>query len=165
MADENPKRYAKEYVKWQRRDKSIQKLQQNMSLKRMKPTCITMVPLMIFFFVLRQLYIQTVNVYGSVQTWNIPVAKPPMNPYIIPLIGAQMYASFASSVRVIWSQEGFINFTSFYMLGSFGMNIFIGKIFGVSMTTEATGGGMGSMGGMGSLFDSQTALPKPGGPS
>ena len=34
MAEENPKKYAKEYVRFQRRDAGIQKMQQKMSLTR-----------------------------------------------------------------------------------------------------------------------------------
>jgi len=151
MAEENPKRYAKEYLKFQRRDKSIQKLQQNMSLKRMKPSCITMIPLMLFFFLLRTFYELKVN--GV--TYNIPVAKPPMNANDVYYIGGMMQAAFMSTIRNIEYTEGWINFTAYYALTSFSMNIFIQKFFGTSMV-----GGTGQQ-GLGSMFDQQTELPKP----
>jgi len=152
MAEENPKRYAKEYPKFQRRDKSIQKLQQTMSLRRMKPSCITAIPLMIFFFLLRTFYQIKV---GDVD-YNIPVAKPPMNAWDIFYIGQMMYADFFSTVRNISHEEGWINFTAYYALTSFSMNVFIQKFFGTSMV-----GGTGQQGGLGSMFDQQTELPKP----
>lgn len=148
LAEENPKKYAKEYVKFQRRDKTIQKMQQNMSLRRFKPMCVTFVPFIIFFYLLRGFYSITVD---GAQLYT-PVAKPPMNANDVYWIGAQMQALYYSSIRDIQYTEGWINFSAYYVLCSFGLNIFIQKIFGV--TTQ-------SPGQMGNMFDQQTELPKP----
>ena len=56
MSEENPKRYKKEYKKWTRRDESVKKMQQNMTMQRLKPTCFTFIPLIAFFYVIRAIY-------------------------------------------------------------------------------------------------------------
>jgi uncharacterized membrane protein (DUF106 family) len=154
MAEENPKKYAKEYIKYQRRDKSIQKMQQNMSLRRFKPMCVTFVPFIIFFYLLRDFYSISMMVDGVAKQIYTPVAKPPMNPWDIPWLGQQMWAYYYSTVRDISNAEGWINFSAYYVLCSFGLNIFIQKLFGV--TTQ-------SPGQMGNMFDQQGELPKPTG--
>jgi uncharacterized membrane protein (DUF106 family) len=153
MAEENPKKYAKEYAKFQRRDAAVQKVQQKMGLARMKPTCITMVPMIIMFAVLRNLY--------SVNGVPSPVAVPPMNPWDVYYFGKMMHASFASTVRNLDISEGWMNFTSYYFLCSMTLSTLIQKIFGLQ---KATGGFGGSgSGGFGQMFESQQPLPKPTG--
>ncbi len=148
MAEENPKKYAKEYVKFQRKDASIQKMQQKMSLSRMKPMCITFVPMIVMFYLLRTLYTQHGN--------PSPVACPPMNPWDIYYVGNMMHASFQSTIRDIPVSEGWINFTTYYFLCSLGLNTVIQKVFGIQKATGGFGGG-----GMSSAFEGQTQLPKP----
>jgi uncharacterized membrane protein (DUF106 family) len=149
MAEENPKKYAKEYVRFQRRDAGIQKMQQKMSLTRMKPMCITTIPLILMFYVIRNLYVME----GA----QIPVAIPPMNPWDIPYLGKMMWATFNSTIRDIPASEGLINFTSYYFLCSLSVSTIIQKLFGIQKAT----GGLGGGGGFGDAFSSQNPLPKP----
>ena len=145
MAESDPKKYAKEYKAWKKRDASISKLQQNTSMERLKPTCVTFLPMIIFFYLLRNFY--------SMNGHPIPVAKPPMNASDVYYIGKAMAASFDSTIRSIPNDEGWINFTGFYFLSSLSFSLFIQKIMGVQPPTQS--------GGMGSMFDQQTDLPAP----
>jgi uncharacterized membrane protein (DUF106 family) len=152
LSEENPRKYAKEYPKWQRRDASVQKMQQSMSLNRLKPTCITLVPMIVFFYAVRSIY--TPDSY-SIQ---MPVARPPMNPmdefpaFIVTLMRSQLF----SAIGNITVSMGFLGFTGYYMLCSFTTQSLLQKIFKVSSPSAQTGGG--------SLFDTtaQMELPKPG---
>ena len=155
MAEENPKKYAKEYPKFQRRDAAIQKVQQKMGLQRMKPTCITFIPLIVMFYLLRNLYAQ-----NGIPT---PVAASPMNVYDIYYFGNMMHAAFdaAEGFRDIPFSDGFINFTTYYFLCSMSLNTLIQKIFGLQKATGGFGGG--GSGGFGQMFEQQQQLPKPTG--
>jgi len=152
MAEENPKRYAKEYPKFQRRDKSIQKMQQSMSLKRMKPTCITFIPLIVFFYVVR-------NIYTAESGIQLPVAAPPMNPmddfpyFIVRMAQSELYSVFFN----ITIDTGFLGFTGYYILCSITLSSIMQKLFGIQKSMQ------GGTGGMSQMFDSsaQMELPKP----
>ena len=146
LAESDPKKYAKEYRAWKKVDASVNKMQQKMSLERMKPMCVTFLPIMIFFWLLRSFY--------SVDGVFTPVAKPPMNPWDLFYVGKMMHASFQSTVRNIEVDEGWINFTAYYFLCSLTMSTFIQKILGVQRPDQASGG-------MGSMFDQQITLPEP----
>ncbi|OLS13446.1 MAG: hypothetical protein RBG13Loki_2900 [Promethearchaeota archaeon CR_4] len=127
IKEENPGRYAKEAIRWKRRDKAVQKMQQSMSLSRLKPTCLTMVPMMVIFFLLNGIFSP-----GGVQK---AVALPAMNPASIPLLGGYIGAV---------ALNGWINFFSWYFLCSFGMGSIIQRIFGVAQQTSMSqmlGGG------------------------
>ena len=148
LSETNPKRYAKEYARWQRRDASIKKMQQGMTMDRLKPSCITMIPIIVFFYAVRAIYIPDSGVSG-------PVALPAMNPmddFPAFLVGL-LRAEFFSAVGNITVEMGFLGFTGFYMLCSFTSSALIGKIFKTT-APKAEGG---------SLFDSsaQADLPKP----
>ncbi len=151
MSEENPKKYAKEYAKWQRRDASVQKMQQKSTLERLKPTCITFLPLMGFFFLIRSIYTPV----GSVI--QLPVARPPMNPmqefpaFITTILQSQMFTAFGN----ITIDMGFIGYTGWYMLCSFALSTLIQRILGIAKTAQGPQGG--------SIFDSasSTQLPKP----
>ncbi len=151
LSETNPSRYAREYKKWKRQDESVQKMQQSMQMERLKPTFITFIPLMAFFFVIRGLY---------TPDWSIiqmPVALPPMNPmeefpaFIVNMMRAQMFSTLGN----LAVEAGFLGYTGWYMLCSFSLNSIIQKIFGISKTASGQSGT--------SLFDSaaQTELPKP----
>jgi uncharacterized membrane protein (DUF106 family) len=149
LSEENPKRYAKEYVKWNRRDASVKKMQQSMSLNRLKPTCITFVPMIVFFYLIRSIYNDTTA--GIIS----PVALSPMNPWDIPIVGSMMHSYMYSVLGNLVASAGWLGFTGFYMLCSFTTSSFVQKLF----KTNPTGGNQG----MSSLFDSsaQMELPKP----
>lgn len=150
LSKTNPKRYAKEYGKWQRRDASVQKMQQSMQMNRLKPTCVTFIPLMVFFFLIRSMYTPDWSVI------QLPVARPPMNPmddfpqFIVTMMRSQLF----SAVGNLPVEAGFLGYTGWYMLCSFSLSTVLQKLFGISRT--ATGQGT-------SMFDSssQIELPKP----
>ncbi len=84
IAETDPERYRKLRKRWERLDKMIKTSQQKMSLKRMLPSCITFVPMIVIFSVVRGLF-------GVAN----PVALSPMNANDVPLIG-QMMAGWTS---------------------------------------------------------------------
>ncbi len=131
MEKENPARYAKELIRWKRREKAVQKMQQNMSLSRLKPTCITFLPMMIIFFLLNGIYSPTI---GGVAT-QLAVALPAMNPARIPMLG-----DYVGAIKL----GGWINFFTWYFLCSFGTGSVIQRLFGVAQQTSMSqmlGGG------------------------
>ncbi len=132
MEKENPNKYAKELIRWKRREKAVQKMQQNMSMSRLKPTCITFLPMMIIFFLLNGIY--------SPGGKAIAVALPPMNPSIIPMLGGYVGAI---------DLGGWINFFTWYFLCSFGIGSVIQRLFGVaqqSSMSQMLGGGQSGSG-------------------
>lgn len=139
LENTNPKKYRKELIRWKRREKSVQKIQQSMSMARLKPTCIQFVPMIVLFFIIR-------TFFGSG-----PIACPPMNPWDIPMIGNMAMANV--SELGIYPQSGWINFTAWYFLCSFGLNTIVQRTIGIPPQ-----GGMGGLGGGG--FASKYAQPK-----
>ncbi len=131
MEKENPKRYAQDFIRWKRREKAIQKMQQTMSLSRMKPQCLTFLPMVIIFGLLNGLFNPTVNGVAIM----LPVALPAMNPASIPLLG-----DYIGAVKL----GGWINFAAWYFLCSLGMNSVIQRLFGVAQQnslSQLLGGG------------------------
>ena len=98
----------------------LKKTQQRMALQRMKPTCVTFLPMIIIFGVLNSV------VFSGAQ-----VALSPMHANDIPLIG-----NFISAGN-IW-----INFTAWYFLCSLGINTLVQRL--LKLQSQASGG----MGGM-----------------
>ncbi|NVM45585.1 MAG: DUF106 domain-containing protein [Candidatus Lokiarchaeota archaeon] len=144
IAEIDPERYRKLRKRWERLDTMIKQSQQKLALKRMLPSCITFVPMIIIFSVVR----------GFFGTAN-PVALSPMNANDVPLIGPMMagltnvdsywiylvYGDF----RNIGVAQGWINFTAWYFLCSFGINTLIQRI--LKLQTQAQGGMEQMMGG------------------
>jgi uncharacterized membrane protein (DUF106 family) len=144
IAETDPERYRKLRKRWERLDKMIKTSQQKMSLKRMLPSCITFLPMIIIFSVVRGLF-------GVAN----PVALSPMNANDVPLIG-QMMAGFTTDspewtsliygyIRNIGVNDGWINFTGWYFLCSFGINTLIQRL--LKLQTQAQGGMEQMMGG------------------
>ncbi len=119
LAEIDPERYKKARKRWERKDTMIKKSQQKMTLQRMKPTCITFVPMIIIFGIVNMLF------------RGAPVALSPMNANDIPLIGNFIRAGS------VW-----INFTSWYFLCSLGINTLTQRL--LKLQSQASGG----MGGM-----------------
>ncbi len=142
LEEENPKKYEKEIVKWERRDKSIQKMQQKMSLERLKPTCITFVPMILIFTLIRRFF--RVITTGDNPS-NPPIALPPMNPSTIPI---QMLTNMMLSPDLIrggpltFGQMGWINYTAFYFMCSFTISMILQRVFKM---VPVSGGGMGNL--------------------
>jgi len=120
LAEVDPERYRKSRKKWERKDVMLKKTQQRMALQRMKPTCVTFLPMIIIFGVLNSV------VFSGAQ-----VALSPMHANDIPLIG-----NFISAGN-IW-----INFTAWYFLCSLGINTLVQRL--LKLQSQASGG----MGGM-----------------
>jgi uncharacterized membrane protein (DUF106 family) len=147
LAEIDVERYRKARKKWERKEEMFKQSQQKMSLQRLKPTCITFVPMIVIFG-----FIQTLFNVGGV---NLPVALSPMNANDVPFIGGLMAGQTSGIVpwsalvygspRTISLFDGWINFTSWYFLCSFGMNTLLQRIF--KMQTQATGGMEQMMGG------------------
>jgi len=120
LAEVDTERYRKAKKKWERKDAMFKQTQQRMALQRMKPTCITFVPMLVIFFLVRMIF------------GNNPVALSPMHANDVPLIG-----NFIRAGNSIW-----INFTAWYFLCSFGINTIVQRV--LKLQTQASGG----MGGM-----------------
>jgi len=120
LAEVDLERYSKARKRWERKDVMLKKTQQKMSLQRMKPSCVTFLPMIIIFGVLNTV------VFSGAQ-----VALSPMHANDVPLIG-----NFISA-GPIW-----INFTAWYFLCSLGLNTLIQRL--LKLQSQASGG----MGGM-----------------
>lgn len=144
IAEIDPERYRKLKKRWERLDTMIKQSQQKLALKRMLPSCITFVPMIIIFSVVR-------GFYGNAN----PVALSPMNANDVPLIGGMMagitgpgapWIALVYGVdRYIGITQGWINFTAWYFLCSFGVNTLIQRL--LKLQTQAQGGMEQMMGG------------------
>ncbi len=144
LADTDPEKYKKLRKRWERLDSMIKTSQQKMSLKRMLPSCITFVPMIVIFSVVRGLFGQ-----------SNPVALSPMNGNDLPLIGSMMAGWTSDSpewtgfvygmIKTIGVNAGWINFTAWYFLCSFGINTLIQRL--LKLQTQAQGGMEQMMGG------------------
>jgi uncharacterized membrane protein (DUF106 family) len=119
LAEVDPERYRKARKKWERKNAMYKQTQQRMSLQRMKPTCITFLPMIIIFAFMNFLF------SGK------QVALSPMNANDVPLIGGFIRAG-----------NVFINFTAWYFLCSLGINTLVQRL--LKLQSQASGG----MGGM-----------------
>ena len=120
VAEHDIDRYRKERKKWERKDKILKKTQQKMALQRLKPTCITFVPMIVIFTLVRILLT------------NDPIALSPMNANDVPFIGPLVAAG-----NSIW-----INFTAWYFLCSLGISTLLQRA--LRLQTQSSGG-MGRM--------------------
>ena len=144
LADTDPEKYRKLRKRWERLDSMIKTSQQKMSLKRMLPSCITFVPMIVIFSVVRGLF-------GE----SNPVALSPMNGNDLPLIGTMMAGWTRDSpewtgfvygyIKTIGVNAGWINFTAWYFLCSFGINTLGQRL--LKLQTQAQGGMEQMMGG------------------
>jgi len=144
LAETDPEKYRKLRKRWERLDSMIKQSQQKMSLKRMLPSCITFVPMIVIFSVVRGLF-------GE----SNPVALSPMNGNDLPLIGTMMAGWTSDSpewtafvygyIKTIGVNAGWINFTAWYFLCSFGINTTVQRL--LKLQTQAQGGMEQMMGG------------------
>jgi len=122
LAEIDINRYMKQRKRWERKEAVLKKSQQSISMQRMKPTCITFIPMIMIFGIISPLFA------GG------PVAISPMNPEIIPLIG---------TIIIFPGRAPWIAFTGWYMLCSLGLNSIIPRL--LKTTTQTTGGGISQM--------------------
>ncbi|MFX1503973.1 MAG: EMC3/TMCO1 family protein [Promethearchaeota archaeon] len=120
LAEIDPERYRKARKRWERKNAMLKQTQQRMALQRMKPTCITFIPMIIIFAIMNTMF------SGK------HIAASPMDANDIPLIG-----NFIRASNHMW-----INFTAWYFLCSLGFNTLVQRI--LKLQSQATGG----MGGM-----------------
>ncbi|MHA2289602.1 MAG: EMC3/TMCO1 family protein [Promethearchaeota archaeon] len=144
IAETDPERYKKLRKRWERLDTMIKQSQQKQSLRRMLPSCITFVPMIIIFSIVR-------GFFGNAN----PVAMSPMNANDVPFIGGMMAG--VTNAQPLWVylvygewrnigiSAGWINFTAWYFLCSFGMNTLIQRL--LKLQTQAQGGMEQMMGG------------------
>ena len=143
LAETDPEKYNKLRKRWERLDSMLKQSQQKMALRRMLPSCITFVPMIIIFTVVRGVF------------ENNPVALSPMNANDVLWIGDLMKGTTGTEypwtalvygvVRTIGLEAGWINFTAWYFLCSFGVNTLVQRIF--KLQTQASGGMEQMMGG------------------
>ena len=144
LAETDPEKYNKLRKRWERLDSMLKQSQQKMALRRMLPSCITFVPMIVLFTLVRGIF------------ENNPVAFSPMNANDVVCIGAMMAGTTGSTVypwtalvygvaRTIGLEAGWINFTAWYFLCSFGVNTLVQRIF--KLQTQASGGMEQMMGG------------------
>lgn len=143
LAETDPEKYNKLRKRWERLDSMLKQSQQKMALRRMLPSCITFVPMIIIFTVVRGVF------------ENNPVALSPMNANDVLWIGDLMKGTTGTEypwtalvygvVRTIGLKAGWINFTAWYFLCSFGVNTLVQRIF--KLQTQASGGMEQMMGG------------------
>lgn len=137
LAETNPDKYRKERKRWMKKDAMIKKMQQGMALQRLKPSLITMVPMIVMFAILR-----------AVLYANNPVAAPPMNPWDVPMLGDQVMATtegieawtkevYGTAIKIT-PERGWINFTAWYFICSLGINTLLQRVLGIQ--NQATGG-------------------------
>ncbi len=119
LAEIDPERYQKQRKRWERKEAMLKQSQQKMSLQRLKPTCITFLPMIIIFGILN-------TIFSGAQ-----VALSPMHANDLPLIGGFI------SAGPVW-----INFTAWYFLCSLGINTLVQRL--LKLQTQASGG-MGQM--------------------
>ncbi len=143
LSETDPEKYNKLRKRWERLDSMLKQSQQKMALRRMLPSCITFVPMIVLFTLVRVIFD------------NNPVAFSPMNANDVVSIGAMM-AGTTSTVypwtalvygvaRTIGLEASWINFTAWYFLCSFGVNTLVQRIF--KLQTQASGGMEQMMGG------------------
>ena len=122
LAEIDVNRYRKQRKRWERKDVVLKKSQQSISMQRMKPMCITFIPMIIIFSIISPMF------------GISPVACSPMNPELIPFIGPTIIAA---------GNAPWISFTAWYMLCSLGFNSIIPRL--LKTTTQTTGGGFSQM--------------------
>ena len=143
LAETDPEKYNKLRKRWERLDSMLKQSQSKMAMRRMLPSCITIVPMMVLYFLVRGVFL------------NNPVALSPMNANDVLWIGDLMKGTTGTEypwtalvygvVRTIGLEAGWINFTAWYFLCSFGVNTLVQRIF--KLQTQASGGMEQMMGG------------------
>jgi len=139
LAEIDPRRYRKARKRWERKDIMLKQTQQRMALQRLKPTCVTFLPMIIIFSILNT----------TVFAGRAPVAIPPMNANDLPLLAGIISAStndkalewtilFYGEKRVIQIQHGWISFTAWYFICSLGINTMLQRL--LKIQTQASGG-------------------------
>ena len=112
LKDVDFNQYQKRMIKVKRMEASVKKMTQNISLQRMKPSCVTFLPMIILFFFIQGLFnIPTTIVKGSGFWYNvipggsIGIAKMVMNPF--PELSFLSSYLFPGPDTLYWGSKGF----------------------------------------------------------
>ncbi len=148
LKTENPKLYQKKQIQVKRKEASIKKMTQSVSMQRMKPSCVTMLPMFLLFFFIRSVFdIPTTLAVGVQGFWidvipggGVGVAKMIMNPW--PELQFLAAYLFPTPDTMYWGMNGYIGFTAFYFLCSFSISTIVQRLSGLGTS------GMGGMGGI-----------------
>ncbi|HME54627.1 MAG TPA: EMC3/TMCO1 family protein [Candidatus Lokiarchaeia archaeon] len=150
LKDVDFKQYQKRMIKVKRMEASVKKMTQNISMQRMKPSCVTFLPMIILFFFIQGMFnIPTIVAFGNGFWFNVipggsvGIAKLVMNPY--PELSFLSSYLFPGPDVVYWGSRGFISFTAFYFLASFSVGVIVQRLSGLGTS------GMGGFGDMGNL--------------
>ncbi|MHA1749816.1 MAG: EMC3/TMCO1 family protein [Promethearchaeota archaeon] len=151
LKNTNFKLYKKKMIKIKRREASIKKMTQNIGMQRMKPSCVTFIPMIILFFFIRNLFkIPNAIDANSSGFWfdiipggEVGIARTVMNPWSeLSFLGAYL---FPQPDVYGWGVQGFIGFTAYYFLCSFSVSSIVQRLSGLATS------GMGGMSGFGNL--------------
>jgi len=144
LAEKDIDKYRKARKKWERKEEMMKQTQQRMALQRLKPSCVTCIPMLVIFGLIRVLY----------ETG--PVALTPMNavggttpadfglPFLSDMVqaftaGVEPWTSlFYGKPIKIDPSHGWINFTAWYFICSLGINTLLQRVLGIQ--TQASGG-------------------------
>lgn len=152
LAEEDPAKYSKRRKRWERKEVMLKQTQQKMAMSRLKPTCITFLPMIIIFSVIRGLFS------------NNPVAATAMNANDVAFLGGIVAAFTEAGGNTDWTtivygsetkitlEMGWINFTAWYFICSLGLNTLLQRLLGIQ--TQASGG-------MESMFSGQKSKTQP----
>jgi len=140
LAETDVDRYRKQRKRWERKETVLKQTQQSMAMQRLKPTCVTFVPMIIIFWILNSVFTK--------DGVALPVALSPMNPWDIPFLNNYVMAHttnmpewtakvYGAPIK-IETYYGWINFVSWYFLCSLGVSTIIQRL--LKLQTQATGG-------------------------
>ena len=153
LAEIDADRYHKARKRWERKDVMLKQTQQRMALQRLKPTCVTCVPMIVIFGIIRVWFLNAPVALTAMNAWDVPLLGDFIHAFTIdPATGAQTDSSWTAMFYGhqvgVTIDMGWINFTTWYFLCSLGINTLLQRILGIQ--TQATGG-------MESMFSGQKA--------
>ncbi|NMC05864.1 MAG: DUF106 domain-containing protein, partial [Candidatus Lokiarchaeota archaeon] len=128
LKDIDFKQYQKRMIKIKRMEASVKKMTQNISMQRMKPSCVTFIPMIALFFFIRTLFEVPMSLdlagpgfWFGIDGGNVGIAKMVMNPW--PELSFLASYLFPLPNINYWASSGYISFTAFYFLCSFSIGV------------------------------------------
>ena len=127
LAEIDVEKYRKQRKRWERREEMLKKTQQGMAMQRLKPTCITFLPMIIIFIILN------VYVYG-----RTAVAYTPMSPDLYGVLRFFTQNAMVNPGSKDPNESRALVFTGWYFICSLGINTLLQRLF--KLQTQASGG-------------------------
>jgi uncharacterized membrane protein (DUF106 family) len=156
LKDVDFKQYQKRMIKVKRLEASVKKMQQNIGMQRIRPSCVTVLPIFILWWAMAGLFnAPTVIAIGTGFWFNVipggsvGVAKMVMNPY--PELSFLASYLFPGPNIAYWGSRGFISFTAFYYLSSASIGVIVQRASGLGTSGMGGFGGIGNLTGMSGL--------------